>query len=125
MWINEIVEFKKAMQKVREKIIGEAGTVTWEFYGGVSTVQDIDDLQFYAGNYQLFPNFDSIIRKILGTNAASTSCEHVNALLTFNYAGIVLNCRRGTSLSTDIADILIVNVLRHKNALRSSKLKVP
>ena len=119
MWNNEIAEFKKAMRKVRRKIIGEDGTITWEFYGGVSRVQDIDVLQFYAEHYQLFPNFASVIRKILGTNAASTSCER-----TFNYAGIVLNCRR-TSLSTDIADKLIVSACRHKNALRSSKLKVP
>ena len=60
-----------------------------------------------------------MVRKKFGTNAASTSCER-----TFNYAGIVLNCRR-TSLSTDIADKLIVSACRHKNALRSSKLKVP
>ena len=60
-----------------------------------------------------------MIRKILGTNAASTLCER-----TFNYVGIVLKCRR-TSLSTDIAEKLIVSACRHKNALRSSKLKVP
>ena len=57
------------------------------------------------------------IRKILGTNAASTSCER-----TFNYGGIVLNCRR-TSLLTDMADKLIVSACRHKNTLRA-KLKL-
>ena len=35
-----------------------------------------------------------------------------------------MNCRR-TSLLTDIADSLIVSACRHKNALCSSKLKVP
>ena len=33
MWINEIAEFKKARRKVKKKIIGEDGTITWEFYG--------------------------------------------------------------------------------------------
>jgi len=33
---------------------------------------------------------------------------------TFNYAGIVLNCRR-TSLSTDIGGKLTVGACRHKN----------
>ena len=83
-----------------------------------SRVQDIDVLQFYAEHYESFPLFACVVRKILGTNAASTSCER-----TFNYAGIVLNCRR-TSLLTDLADKLIVSACRHKNALRS-ELKSP
>ena len=99
------------------KITSDDGTIIWELYGGDFRGQDIDVLQFYADHYTLFPHFASIIRKILGTNAASTSCER-----TFNYGGIVLNCRR-TSLLTDMADKLIVSSCRHKNTLRA-KLKL-
>jgi hypothetical protein len=116
VWSNEIAEFKKAMRKIRRKITDDDGNISWEFFGGVSRVQDIDVLQFYAEHYQLFPCFASVIQKILGTNAASTSCER-----TFNYAGIVLNCRR-TALTSDIADKIIVSACRHKNTLRNSKL---
>ena len=118
IWNKEIDEFKKAMRKVRRKITHDDGEITWEFYGGVGRVQDIDVLQFYAEHYESFPLFACIVRKILGTNAASTSCER-----TFNYAGIVLNCRR-TSLLTNLADKFIVSACRHKNALRS-ELKSP
>jgi len=119
IWSDEIIEFKKAMRKVRRKITDDHGNITWEFHGGVARVQDIDVLQFYREHYQLFLHFASVIRKILGTNAASTSCERI-----FNYAGIVLNCRR-TSLLTDMADKLIVSACRHKNTMRSNNLKLP
>jgi hypothetical protein len=118
IWNKEIDEFKKAMRKVRRKITHDDGEITWEFNGGVGRVQDIDVLQFYAEHYELFPLFACVVRKILGTNAASTLCER-----TFNYAGIVLNGRR-TSLLTDMADKLIVSACRHKNVLRS-ELKSP
>jgi len=51
------------MRNVSRKIICEVITITWDFYKGVSRVQDIVVLQFYAENYQLNPNFASVIRK--------------------------------------------------------------
>jgi len=101
------------MRKVRRKITHEDGKITWEFYGGVGRVRDVDVLQIYGEHYKLFPLYACVVRKILGTNDASTSCAR-----TFNYAGIVLNCRR-TSLLTDMAGKLIVSACRYKNALRS------
>ena len=103
------------MQIVRGEITGDDGEITREFYEGYARVQDINVLQFYAEHYELSPFFGCVVRKILGTNAASTSCER-----TFNYAGIVLNCRRTSLFLTDMADKLIVSACRHKNALRSN-----
>ena len=111
IWSEEIDEFKKAMQIVRGEITGDDGEITREFYEGYARVQDINVLQFYAEHYELSPLFGCVVRKILGTNAASTSCEQ-----TFNCVGIVLNMRR-TLLLTDMVDKLIVDVCRHKNAL--------
>ena len=111
VWSSEIAEFKKAMQKVSRKIAGYDGTITWEIYWEVSRIQDIDVLQFYDDYYQLFP-----CRKVLGTNATSTSCERI-----FYYAGIILNCRR-TPLTTDIADNkIIASACKQRNNIRNSK----
>jgi len=86
---DEIAKFKNAIQRFRREIIGDDGTITWEFYSGVSRVQKMS----YSLTLVAF-----VIRKIIGTNASTTSCER-----TFNYVGIVLNSRR-TSLATDTAD---------------------
>jgi len=61
------------VQKVRRKIIGADGSITWEFYRGVSTVHDID------ANYQLLPNFTSMIQKI---SEPTLHQHHVTAYLT-------------------------------------------
>ena len=42
VWSNEIAEYKKAMRKIKRKITGDDGNISWEFFGGVSRVQDID-----------------------------------------------------------------------------------
>ena len=100
------------MQIVRGEITGDDGEITREFYEGYARVQDINVLQFYAEHYELSPFFGCVVRKILGTNAASTSCER-----TFNYTGIVFNCKRTLQL-TDMADKVIVSACRHKNTLQ-------
>ena len=70
---EEIDGFKKAMRRMRKKNTGDDGTINQESYGGVANLKDIVVLQFYAEHYELLPLFGCVVRKILGTNAASTS----------------------------------------------------